>query len=177
MLTTAVEDELSTRLWSMQRQLTALVSRLSPDLVVVERVFFQTNRRTAMSVSQVSGLALAAAAGGGCAVVQYTSNEVKQAVTGDGSADKRAVASMVRALLGLDEVPRPADAADALALAICHHQVAPMVEAAAAATRSLGSGGATPDGLGARVASAWGGNAGSGFGNAKVATSFGGSAR
>ena len=182
-LGTPPEDELPSRLWSMQCQLTSLVARLRPDVVVVERVFFQTNRRTATSVSQVSGLALAAAAGHGHPVVQYTSNEVKQAVTGDGAADKKAVAHMVRTLLGLDDIPRPADASDALALALCHHQVAPMAAAVAGASSFGGSldGRTGSDGAaGTRVAAAWGAPAGGGplpFGNARVKTSFGGGAR
>lgn len=97
-------------------------------MVVVERVFFQVNARTAMSVGQASGLALAAAAGEGCEVVEYTSNEVKQTVTGYGAADKAQVQRMVQALLGLAQPPRPPDAADALALALCHLTVAPRLE-------------------------------------------------
>jgi len=87
---------------------------------VVERVLFQVNARTAMSVGQASGLALVAAARIGCPVAEYSPNEVKLAVAGYGAASKQQVQSMVQVLLGLDELPRPADRADALALAICH---------------------------------------------------------
>ena len=83
-------------------------------------MLFQNNARTAISVGQASGLALVAAAKAGVPVVQYSPNEVKLAVTGDGRADKLAVQTMVTRLLDLREVPRPPDAADALALACCH---------------------------------------------------------
>jgi crossover junction endodeoxyribonuclease RuvC len=126
-ITTPTTDELPSRLASLSRELRALLNELRPDAVVVERVFFQTNVRTAMSVGQASGLALAAASEAGCDVVQYTANEVKQAVTGYGAAPKEQVQRMVQSLLGLAVVPKPADAADALALALCHHAVAPML--------------------------------------------------
>ncbi len=125
------------RLASMHAQLDDLLVRLQPDVVVVERVFFQTNARTAMGVGQASGLALALACRQGCQVVQYTSNEVKQAVAGYGSADKYQTQSMVAKLLHLAEVPKPADAADALALALCHLAVAPLLAKTTGAT-SLG---------------------------------------
>ena len=125
------------RLASMHAQLEDLLVRLQPDVVVVERVFFQTNARTAMGVGQASGLALALACRQGCQVVQYTSNEVKQAVAGYGSADKHQTQSMVAKLLHLAEVPKPADAADALALALCHLAVAPLL-AKTAGAMSLG---------------------------------------
>jgi crossover junction endodeoxyribonuclease RuvC len=108
------------RLAELRRELDALVVELGPDVVVVERVFFQTNAQTAMSVGQASGVALLVAADHGCPVVEYTANEVKQAVSGYGSADKRQVQEMVARLLRLAEVPKPPDVADALALALCH---------------------------------------------------------
>jgi crossover junction endodeoxyribonuclease RuvC len=82
---------------------------------------FQNNARTAISVGQASGLALVVAARAGIPVAQYSPNEVKLAVTGDGRADKLAVQTMIARLLVLAEIPKPADAADALALACCHH--------------------------------------------------------
>jgi crossover junction endodeoxyribonuclease RuvC len=115
------------RLASLARDLRALLVEFTPDVVVVERVFFQTNVRTAMSVGQAGGLALAAASEAGCEVVQYTANEVKQAVTGYGAATKEQVQRMVQSLLELAVAPKPADAADALALAITHHAVAPVL--------------------------------------------------
>ena len=132
-LTTPPADPLPARLAALSRDLRSLLAEVEPDVVVVERVFFQTNVRTAMSVGQASGLAIAAAAEAGCDVVQYTANEVKQAVTGYGAAPKEQVQKMVQSLLALTEVPKPADAADALALALCHHAVAPLLRAAGAA--------------------------------------------
>lgn len=131
---TSTTDELPARLASLARELRALLVEFSPEAVAVERVFFQTNVRTAMSVGQASGLALAAASEAGCEVVQYTSNEVKQAVTGYGSASKEQVQRMVRSLLHLAEVPKPPDAADALALALTHLAVAPVLAAVRRAT-------------------------------------------
>jgi len=86
----------------------------------VEKLFFQRNVRTALSVGQGRGVALLALAEAQVGVAEYTPLEVKQAVTGYGGADKNQVQQMVRALLGLEEVPKPDDAADALAVAICH---------------------------------------------------------
>lgn len=108
------------RLGLLQRELKALMDELKPESVCVERVFFQVNARTAMSVGQASGLALACAAEAGCEVFEYTSNEVKQAVVGYGGATKHQVQEMVARLLRLGNVPSPPDVADALALGICH---------------------------------------------------------
>jgi crossover junction endodeoxyribonuclease RuvC len=119
-LTTPADRPLSERLRTLWEEIGQLLSDIKPDVMVVERVLFQVNARTAMSVGQVSGLALVAAAEAGCPVVQYSPNEVKLAVTGYGSATKQQVQSMVRSLLDLDQPPKPADRADALALAICH---------------------------------------------------------
>jgi crossover junction endodeoxyribonuclease RuvC len=117
---TPPSDPLPDRLVSLADELTALLAQVRPSSLAVERVLFQANVRTAMSVGQASGLALAAAARMGVPVAQYSPNEVKLAVTGDGRADKAGVQTMVTRLLGLREVPKPADAADALALACCH---------------------------------------------------------
>jgi crossover junction endodeoxyribonuclease RuvC len=132
-ITTAADDPLPFRLALLQRELRGLIAELEPDAVVVERVFFQTNARTAMSVGQASGLALAAAAEAGCEVAQYTANEVKMAIVGYGGATKRQVQQMVQAQLGLDESPNPPDVADALALAMCHLTIAPRLEKVRAA--------------------------------------------
>lgn len=128
---TSVDDPLPLRLATLNRELRALVAEFDPQAVVVERVFFQTNVRTAMSVGQASGLALVAATDAGCVVAQYTANEVKQAVTGYGAATKEQVGRMVQSLLGLATVPKPVDASDALALALTHLAVY-RVQAAAA---------------------------------------------
>ena len=108
------------RLRCLYDELAALVTELRPQSVVVERVLFQTNARTAMSVGQAAGVALLVAAGAGCPVAQYSANEVKMAVVGYGNATKEQVQRMVAAVLGLAEAPRPPDVADALALAVCH---------------------------------------------------------
>src|SRR5207237_3950915 len=100
------------RLAALDADLRELLDDLHPDVVAVERLFFQANVRTAMSVGQASGLVLAAAARAGCAVAEYTPNQVKQAVAGYGAATKEQVQRMVQSLLGLTERPRPPDAAD-----------------------------------------------------------------
>ena len=125
-LSTSPGDALPARLAELQRGLRGLIAELAPEVVAVERVFFQVNARTAMSVGQASGLALAEAAAAGCEVAEYTANEVKQAVTGYGGAPKEQVQRMVQAQLALAARPRPPDAADALALALCHHAMAPL---------------------------------------------------
>ena len=109
-------------------ELRDLVAQVRPSALAVERVLFQNNVRTAMSVGQASGIALVVAARAGVPVAQYSPNEVKLAVTGDGRADKAAVQMMVTRLLALREVPKPPDAADALALALCHIGKARLLE-------------------------------------------------
>lgn len=123
---TPATDELPTRLAALRRDLASIFDQYSPDGVAVEQVFFQTNVRTAMSVGQASGVALAEAAGRGCDVVQFTPNQVKDSVAGWGAAPKEQVQRMVQARLGLSAPPRPADAADAAALALCYLAAAPM---------------------------------------------------
>ncbi len=116
----AAADDLAARLLVIADALDALVAEYRPDAVAVERVFSQHNVRTVMGTAQVSGLALVAAARAGLVVGLYTPSEVKASVTGNGRADKAQVGSMVSRLLGLAEVPKPADASDAVALAVCH---------------------------------------------------------
>ena len=125
-LSTPSTAGLPERLAELQQGIRSLLAELRPDAVAVERVFFQSNVRTAMSVGQASGVILAEAVAAGCDVVQYTPTQVKSAVTGSGSADKGQVQRMVQSLLGLAAPPKPADAADALALAICHLAAAPL---------------------------------------------------
>src|SRR5437588_7016312 len=132
-LTTPPSAPLPRRLASLAVELEALLADLRPQVVAVERLFFQANVRTAMSVGQASGLVLAAAQRAGCEVAQYTPGQVKQAVAGYGAAGKEQVQRMVQSLLGLPELPKPPDAADALALALCHRAGRPLqarVEAA-----------------------------------------------
>ncbi|MEV1289889.1 crossover junction endodeoxyribonuclease RuvC [Micromonospora sp. NPDC049679] len=113
-------DDLPLRLVHLDRSLTDLIAEHRPESVAVERVFAQHNVRTVMGTAQASGIAVLAGARVGLPVETYTPSEVKAAVTGSGRADKAQVTSMVTRLLRLDAPPRPADAADALALAICH---------------------------------------------------------
>ena len=105
---------------SSRRALEQWLSATSPDVVAVERVFSQHNVRTVMGTAQASAVAMLVAARRGLPVVLHTPSEVKAAVSGNGRADKAQVAAMVTRLLRLDEAPKPADASDALALAICH---------------------------------------------------------
>ena len=106
------------RLLAIHRFLTELISRHGPEIVAVERLFFSRNAQTAFAVGQARGVVLLAAAESSCTIREATPNEVKLAVTGSGSADKEQVGRMVAVCLGLSAVPRPDDAADALAVAI-----------------------------------------------------------
>jgi crossover junction endodeoxyribonuclease RuvC len=128
--------ELAQRLLVLHTELQSLLDDLRPETVVVERVFFQVNAKTAMSVGQASGLALLAAVAAGCEVAQYTSNEVKQALVGYGAANKEQVQRMVAQVLGLGAVDGPPDVADALALAVCHLTTVPLQRAIDAAAGS-----------------------------------------
>lgn len=108
------------RLAHLQREVRSLIAEHRPAVVAIERVLFQANVRTAMSVGQASGVVLAEAASAGCEIAEYSPNEVKESVTGWGAAPKDQMERMVRSLLGIDQRLRPVDAADALALALCH---------------------------------------------------------
>jgi len=108
------------RLCEIERSVDAWIERHRPDAVAVERVFSQHNVRTVMGTAQASGIAMVVAARRGIPVALHTPSEVKAAVSGSGRADKAQVGAMVTRLLRLDAPPKPADAADALALAICH---------------------------------------------------------
>lgn len=131
--TTSPQMELPDRLASLQRDVRELLDEFQPDAVAIEKVFFQVNVRTAMSVGQASGVALAEAARSGCIVSQYTPNEVKMSIAGYGAADKQQVQRMVQQRLGLSAPPQPADAADAAALALCYLTSAPLIAAVNAA--------------------------------------------
>src|SRR5512137_952920 len=108
------------RLQLLYKRLKELLLLHRPDSCAVEKLFFQRNVSTAIAVGQARGVVLLAIAEAGLEVFEYTPNEVKQAVSGYGSAQKRQVQEMVRTLLGLPEIPKPDDAADALAIAITH---------------------------------------------------------
>ena len=117
---TGADLPLPQRLVAIERGIEAWIDQHAPDAVAVERVFAQHNLRTVMGTAQASGIALLVAARRGLPVALHTPSEVKAAVSGSGRADKAQVAAMVTRLLRLTEAPKPADAADALALAITH---------------------------------------------------------
>ena len=117
---TPADADLAHRLLGIEQALELVLDAVQPDAVAVERVFSQHNVRTVMGTAQAGAVAITCAARRGIPVVLHTPSEVKAAVTGSGRADKDQVGVMVARLLGLAEIPKPADAADALALAICH---------------------------------------------------------
>jgi crossover junction endodeoxyribonuclease RuvC len=117
---TPSDADLDHRLLSLHSEITQWVQKYSPDVIAVERVFSQHNVRTVMGTAQAAGIALLVAAQNNIPVFMHTPSEVKAAVTGSGRANKSQVSEMVKRLLKLQEIPKPADSADALALAICH---------------------------------------------------------
>jgi crossover junction endodeoxyribonuclease RuvC len=119
---TPAKTPLHDRLETIFEELTELVSEHQPDHIAVEELFFNSNTTTAMSVGQARGVILLAAKKAGLSIFEYTPLEVKMALTGYGRADKKQMQQMVKVLLGLSEIPKPDDAADALAIAICHGQ-------------------------------------------------------
>ncbi len=139
---TPTDAELGDRLVAVERGIEQWLDEHSPGFVAVERVFAQHNVRTVMGTAQASAVAMLCAARRGIPVALHTPSEVKAAVTGSGRADKAQVGAMVTRLLRLDAPPRPADAADALALAICHIWRAPArnrLQQAVAAHRAPGT--------------------------------------
>ncbi len=108
------------RLLTIYREVDGLIREYAPDAVAVEVLFFGRNVTTALTVGQARGVVLLAAAQAGLPIYEYKPAEVKQALAGYGNADKRQMQEMVRIMLGLDVIPRPDDAADAVAIAICH---------------------------------------------------------
>jgi len=119
-ITTPSNLPMPERLLQIYQRLRELLSRYHPESGAVEKLFLQRNVRTAISVGQGRGIALLALAEAGIPVAEYTPLEIKQAVTGYGGAEKMQVQQMVKYILELSEIPRPDDAADALAVAICH---------------------------------------------------------
>ena len=117
---TPAKQELSKRLVTIYAELNDLLDAHHPDAVAVEEVFFSKNARTALSVGHARGVVLLAVARREIPLFHYKPTQVKQAVTGYGGADKRQIQEMMRMLLGLEDIPRPDDAADALAIALCH---------------------------------------------------------
>ncbi len=119
-ITTPSDWDEPRRLLHVYRELREIIEQTRPDCCAVEQLFFQKNVKTALKVGQGRGAVLIAAAETNLPVGEYTPLAIKQAVVGYGKADKNQVQQMVKLLLGLDEIPRPDDAADALAVAICH---------------------------------------------------------
>jgi crossover junction endodeoxyribonuclease RuvC len=117
---TSAADEIGPRLLALEQQVERWLTDYRPDAVAVERVFSQHNVRTVMGTAQAGAVAIVCAARRGLPVALHTPSEVKAAVTGSGRADKAQVTHMVTRLLAMSDPPKPADAADALALAICH---------------------------------------------------------
>ena len=125
-LRTDPADAVPERLLALRDDVRALLAERRPAVGAIERVLFQVNVRTAIPVAQAAGVVMVEALSAGCEVVEYSPNQVKQAVSGMGGADKEQVQRMVQTLLGLAAPLRPADAADAVALALCHLAHAPM---------------------------------------------------
>ncbi len=134
-ITTDTGLDRSVRLAVLQSEIRSLLVELGPGVVAMERVLSQRNVSTAMTVGYASGVVMAEAAAAGCEVVEYSPNQVKEAVAGWGGADKDEVGAMVQTLLGLPRRLQPADAADAVAVALCHlahHPVTAQINRASA---------------------------------------------
>ncbi len=127
-ITTPADWKMPRRLAHIYAELTRLIAQHKPTDAVIEKLFFSKNVRTALSVGQARGVALLAAQQAGLNIHEYTPLEIKQAVVGYGRAEKNQIQQMVKMLLQLDEIPQPDDAADALAIAICHAHSARLSE-------------------------------------------------
>lgn len=114
------DDPVPRRLYELHGELAELMDGYHPDAVAIEQVLFQVNVRTAMGVGQASGVAMVAGVGAGAKVFEYSPTQIKKAVTGWGGADKDQMGQMVQTLLGLPQPLKPVDAADAMAVALCH---------------------------------------------------------
>jgi crossover junction endodeoxyribonuclease RuvC len=132
-LRTSPAHDTPARLAEIQADVRALIAEHRPQVVAIERVLFQVNVRTAIPTAQAAGIAMAEAVAAGCEVIEYSPNQVKQAVAGVGGADKDQMERMVQSLLGIAKPLRPVDAADAVAVALCHLAHAPMRGRVAAA--------------------------------------------
>jgi crossover junction endodeoxyribonuclease RuvC len=133
-------DSFPTRLARIHRELTSVLAKTRPECVAIENVFHAANARSALKLGHARGVAILAAVEAGCAVVEYTPAEVKRAVVGYGRADKHQVQQMIKLLLGLAKAPSPHDAADALAVAICHVHSGLATRDPGLGTRHSGSG-------------------------------------
>lgn len=119
-ITTSPKQTAPRRLLILHEELNNIIDEFLPDVVVMEQLFFAKNQTTAIAVGKAVGILQLVAAQRGVPVIEYTPPEVKQAVVGYGNAEKKQVQYMVQRILGLDEIPKPDDAADALALCVCH---------------------------------------------------------
>ena len=119
-VTTPAGMDFPQRLYEIYEDLTFLFNKYKPDVMSIEKLFFNTNKKTAVDVAQARGVILLAAKANGAKVCEYTPLQVKQSVVGYGRAEKKQVQEMTRQILGLSAVPKPDDTADALALALCH---------------------------------------------------------
>lgn len=108
------------RLKKIYQEMTMYIDKYAPDSIAIEELFFNSNQKTAINVAQARGVLLVAAANRNIPIFEYTPLQVKQSVTGYGRADKQQIQQMVKMMLGLNVIPKPDDAADALAIAICH---------------------------------------------------------
>ena len=138
LLKTDKDVAIPSRLAQIKQDIQELLADYKPDCVAVERVFFQKNMNTATGVIQASGVIQAEAQSSGCLVDEYTPTDIKLSVAGDGAADKEQVQEMVKTLLSLAEVPKPADVADACAVALCHlaHNPKEVVDLSSSPTHS-----------------------------------------
>ncbi len=119
-ITTPAHTPLELRLMDIYGRASEVIEKYKPDAVSVEELFFNNNAKTAFAVGQARGVILLAAVQAGVPIYEYTPLQVKQALTGYGRADKKQIQQMMKLMLGLDDIPRPDDVADALAIAVCH---------------------------------------------------------
>lgn len=126
-ITTPKEDSMPVRLESIEGALKYLFEKYKPDVVAVEELFYFKNQKTVIQVAQARGVIMLACQKYCGKIFEYTPLQIKQALTGHGRAEKAQVQYMVKAILGLSSIPKPDDAADALAVAICHSQTSPML--------------------------------------------------
>lgn len=126
-ITTGSKEEMFSRFKKIHDALSEIIDRIKPDVMSIEELFFNSNQKTAINVAQARGVLLLAALNRNIPVFEYTPLQIKQAIVGYGRAEKKQVQQMVKMLLKLDEIPKPDDTADALAIAVCHaHSFSPM---------------------------------------------------
>lgn len=126
-IVTPKEDSMPVRLQNIDKSLKYLFDKFKPDVVAIEELFYFKNQKTVIQVAQARGVILLACQKYCGNIYEYTPLQIKQALTGQGRAEKTQVQFMVKAILGLENIPKPDDAADALAVAICHSQSSPML--------------------------------------------------